>query len=141
MIVPGFTVHLPAVQEEKGPGMGGPLSALGILEAVTESLNAMVGSRIDASFLPVVQSRIRGILEHQSAIRSLPGPPKALHSVRAEVDLSNRLTVNYGPDWLSEVDRHLWNRECKRCGSLVTAGFDHTRDECNVALARDVIDS
>lgn len=139
-MIPGVIVNLPRIQES-GPGMGGPLSALGILEAVMESLNAMVGSKIDAFFLPVVQSRIRGILEHQSAIRSLPDFPKALYSVHAEVDLSNRLVINSGPDWLEAVDRHLWNRDCRRCGSLVTAGFAHTRDECDEALARDVIDS
>jgi hypothetical protein len=65
----------------------------------------------------------------------------SLYPVRAEVDLSSRLIINYGPDWLSEVDRYLRNRGCRRCGGLVTAGFEHTRDECDLALARDVLDS
>jgi hypothetical protein len=140
VIVPGLFVHLPAAQDVS-PGMGGPLSASGIAAAVEETVGLMVGQKVDDSLFLVVQSRIRDILEHQSAIRCLPGPPRDLYSVPMSVDYTNTFVIAYGPDWAPAVDRHLWNRECRRCGSLVTAAFEHTRDECDLALARDVIDS
>ena len=140
MIIPGFTVHLPAVRDS-GPGMGGPLSASGIAAAVEEVVCLMVGQKVDDSLFLVVRSKLRDIMEHQSAIRRIQGPPRELYSVPMSVDHGNTFVITYGPGWAPAVDLHLWNRECRRCGSLVTAGFEHTQDECDLALARDVIDS
>ncbi len=119
----------------------GPMRAAGILRSITAALELLVGRTVDESVFPAIRLRIYEILDYQSSIRSVPKPPQELCSVRMEILPPDRVCVYFGPDWVKDVDRHLGNRDCRLCGGLVAIGFSHDRDECNLNLARDVINS
>ncbi len=139
MILPnGPCLGVPAPEQ---PGMGPPLRASAIVEALEETLVARNGTGVDDFLFAAVRHDLRRILDFQSAIRGLPQPSRSIWYVRMAVDQRGALVVTCGPDWLPAVDRHLRNADCRRCGGLRTSGFVHTMTDCDDILARLVLES
>lgn len=138
-MIPGLTTVNLAHMPER-PGMGAPMRASGIIEALEETLSVRKGSKIDDALFVSVRYDLRKILEHQSAVRGLPGPERSLWDVIINVDDRNALVIVCGQGWIPAVDHHLMNHDCSRCGGLRTAGFVHTKDDCDLILARCVLD-
>lgn len=142
-MTPGVVVHQSFVPEEQ-PGTGGPLRASEIREAVEETIWNRLFARVDGAFYASVRNDLRTILSHQADIMGLPAPDRALWSVLMEVVTdrgANKIVVMYPPSWDHVVDDHMENRDCRRCGGLRTCGFPHTGDDCDLILARCVLDS
>jgi hypothetical protein len=142
VLIPGL-VHLP-VPSTPSPGMGGvPLRASEIQGALDEVIGQFVGSKVDQSLFHSVRHRLAEILFYQFGLRGLPSFDKTMASVPMEIDVvtGSRIVVRYGPLWNKDVDERLGNRDCRRCGGLLTSGFVHTGDECDLVLARGVLES
>jgi hypothetical protein len=125
------------------PGKTIPLRASEIVEALGESVMSTLGGKpVNGKTLVITARReLRDIILLQAAMRGIWPGPEFTPAVTMSLDGQGKFEVQCEPDWEKSLNLYLLNRDCRRCGGLITAGFDHTQDDCDLRLAEVVINT
>lgn len=126
-------------------GLQDPLPAAEILHRVFQHVSSgHVGKKLDLDVLARdARSALARALRVQAEMRMVVHDLSDLDSLAGEVGVSadaGSVTVTVPSDWTEKVDLILRTRTCPRCGSVVP-GVPHSVEECDEALARDVMES
>lgn len=146
----GPSVYVQAVPPGKSweqlAGVDVPLPAYQILSRVVGyEISLLIGQTVKQDLLLatiqhsvarafLVQAQMRMIAQDMSKLDELA------RALTIELDGTGRCVVD-GPDWwLEAADRALGTRKCQRCGATIP-GTPHTRSDCDLEMARDVMES
>lgn len=119
-----------------------PLRAAEMIEHVMGEVRAMFGQKADPRRFPAqVMAMLRDVVFRQARLRGLEPTGFTDFGVSVEMAEPGRVSIVCRDGWLEGLDSDLLNRDCPRCGSLLTLNHRHPIEECDVALVRDVIES
>lgn len=118
-----------------------PLWASEMVAEIHKKALSFIG-KIDDGTLRQILHMAKSIVLQQIHIRGLQ-TSSDVNWLSVELNPSDPRSVIVAvlPGCLEQLDLDLRNRECRRCGGLLTFGIRHTREDCDETLVRDVIDS
>lgn len=127
-------------------GLGVPLSAADTLnKALTQLGKDLVGTPIRSESLgEKMQHAVSRAIRIQMEMRMLPKDFERMDELAkalvAEIDGTGNVTVVVPDGWTEALDKMFHTYTCLRCGSVVP-GVPHDLEDCDGALARDVMES
>ncbi len=134
-------VHV--VDAIRGQGSVAFLRASEVLHLVLrESMAALRGMPMDDLTKAIVGQEVRKAVARQFQVRGFPSGEE--HVVWTAIDIvesEDGYTLMCDPGWTKQVDFLLGNRDCAKCGGLIVTGIPHRKEDCDLVIVGDVIDS
>ncbi len=119
-----------------------PLRAVEMVAEIHARAASFMGRKMSRALPTQILAMARSVLHEQVQIRGL-STDSSMSWLSVDVDPEDpcRIRVLCDAATLDQLDADLRNRDCPRCGGLLTFGVRHTQDECDETLVRDVLES